>query len=465
MKTRLDSLLEDLLTRRDALDARINALKLARDTLRADYDEDQPRDESGRWTDGGGGGGGGKAKAPSGGLASIANTLATGREFGFGGGPGTPKGKATPIDGSLHNNHVNTATTGLKKIAESLGKHYTSTDKPGDVLVARASRLSPDEHRYLMDHADGRGIPDAKVEASIKSKLGTDKSTAEIADVYKASGTFKAVHDSRAKWQGEASGHVDTQTAFKQGGKYRADRQAIHDKYYEDSTKGVPTTKEPTMYLTGGGPASGKTTGLLNNKLAAIPDKATAAHINADEAKEYLPEYKAGKAAKDMYAASFVHEESSETAKNAVNKALGNGHDVVFDSTGDGGVDSLDKKINGYTDKDGKHVPGYRDMGAKKIVANYATIDVNEAVRRSDERAEKSGRFVPHTYLRENHAAVAATLKGAIERKLFDKLDVWDTSRDKLPPIHVASFTKEGGLVVHDKARWDKAMARADGTP
>lgn len=458
MKTRLDSLLEDLLTRRDALDTRIEALKLARETLRADYDEDQPRDESGRWTDGGGGGG--KPKAPSGGLASIANTLSTGREFGFGGGPGAPKGNTTTLQ-QTPDKHPTRISPGLQKIAESLGKHYVSTDKPADVLVARASRLSPDEHRYLMDHADGRGIPDAKVEASIKSKLGTDKSTADIADIYKATGTFKAVHDNRAKWQGEASGHVDTMTAFQQPGKtkygttnYRADRQAIHDKYYEETAKGVPTSKEPTMYLTGGGPASGKTTGLLNNKLAAIPDKTKAAHINADEAKEHLPEYKAGKAAKDMYAASFVHEESSDTAKEAVGKALEAGHDVVFDSTGDGGVDSLEKKI-----------AGYRAAGAKKIVANYATIDVNEAIRRSDERAEKSGRFVPHTYLKENHAAVAATLKGAVERKLFDKLDVWDTSRDKMPPIHVASFTKEGGLKVLDKDRWDKAMARADGTP
>ena len=208
------------------------------------------------------------------------------------------------------------------------------------------------------------------------------------------------------------------------------------------------------MYLTGGGPASGKTTGLLQNERAAIPDKTKAAHINADEAKEYLPEYTAGKKAKDMYAASFVHEESSETAKDATTKALKAGHDVVFDSTGDGGVDSLEKKIKQY-----------RAAGAKNVVANYATIDVNEAVRRSDARAEKSGRFVPHTYLKENHAAVAATLKGAIERKLFDKLDVWDTSENGKPATHIASFTKDGGLKVLDKDRWAKAMARADGNP
>ncbi len=61
MAGRLDAYIQALEAKRADIDARIEVLSRARDVVRADYDEDQPRDEGGRWTSGGGSAGGYRA--------------------------------------------------------------------------------------------------------------------------------------------------------------------------------------------------------------------------------------------------------------------------------------------------------------------------------------------------------------------------------------------------------------------
>lgn len=239
----------------------------------------------------------------------------------------------------------------------------------------------------------------------------------------------------------------DTEEAFKKDGEWKPQRKEIHESYTNHATKDVPTSDTPTVHMTGGGPASGKSTGLLSNPQTKIPGHKNAAHIDPDGAKLHIPEYKDMVAAGDKSAAAFVHEESSHMAKQSVNDALSKGHDVVYDSVGDSGIAKLSGKVEQM-----------RKQGAKRIVAHYATVDVDEAIKRSDARAAKTGRFVPHEYIRNAHKDVARTSVAAIETGLFDALDVYDTSgRD---PVHVASYTKEKGLKVHDQAAWDRHKAR-----
>lgn len=394
-------------TTKDVLDEEVQVLQWRLDAinLRLDFDEDQPRDESGKWTSEGGDGG---ADQKLTGAGSSAKASA----------PKTP-------------------SAGLKSISEHVGQTFKDLEP---------SKKAPE--------SKGKEKP-----AEAKKEATGSGSTAHL-----EAGPPKI-------WQGGAKGHKDTEEAYLKNGKWAPERQELHEKYIKDTFEAkkeekdengktklvplgheVPKVDEPTVYMTGGGPASGKTTGLLHNEKAGIPDKSKAAHINADEAKEFLPEYKAGQRAKDKNAASFVHEESSYVAKKGVVDALKAGHHVVFDSTGDSGIDSLEKKV-----------AQMRAQGAKKVVANYATLNVDEAIRRSDARAEKSGRFVPHEYLRANHRDVAKTVQGAIERGTFDNLDVWDTNgRD---PVHVASYVKGEGLTIHDKDAWEAFQKRADGQP
>jgi hypothetical protein len=236
-----------------------------------------------------------------------------------------------------------------------------------------------------------------------------------------------------------------------ENGNWSDERQALHEKYFDSVMDGVPTTDEPTVYMTGGGPASGKTKGLLENPGAGIPDRTKAAHIDPDSAKGHLPEYKAGVANGVKSAAAYTHEESSYMSKAAVARALGSGHSVVYDSVGDSGIDKLHAKVQQM-----------REQGAKRVVANYATVDVGTAIARSDARAAKTGRYVPHAYIRQAHQDVSRTAIAAIERGTFDKLTVWDNSGKSA--IKIATYDKSGGgLKVLNKSAWAAFTARGEG--
>jgi hypothetical protein len=300
----------------------------------------------------------------------------------------------------------------------------------GDTVKGRAYG-----HRYTGEVTKDWGDGDMTIKRRGKADLVINKST--VAKNHSA--------EAREKWRGSATGHKDTEAAHKTDAGWKKERvKEVHEKYTESVTKGLPTSKTPTVYMTGGGPASGKSTGLLENPKTGIPKSDKAAHVDPDGAKKHIPEYNAGVAAKDKTAAAFVHEESSHMAKSTMNGALTNGHDVVYDSVGDSGY----KKLSGK-------VAEMRANGAKNIEAHYATVDVDEAIRRSDSRAAKTGRFVPHEYIREAHRDVSRTFRESVKEGLFDKADLWDTGgKQGDAPKHVASYTKSGGLKIHDKDAW-----------
>lgn len=259
-------------------------------------------------------------------------------------------------------------------------------------------------------------------------------------------------------WKGAAAGARDTEEAYKHDGQWDPARAAMHEDYIQSRLEGVPQNPAGvTVYMTGGGPAAGKTTGLLKNPETHIPDRTQAAHVDADSAKgdgvspndkwQGLPEFRAGVEAKDPAAAAFVHEESAAMSKTGVDRAIRTGRDVVYDSTGDGGIDNLTKKVDAM-----------RAAGAKRVVANYATLDIDEAVKRSDARAARSGRFVPHDVIRGIHHDVAKTASEAMKRGLFDECNVWDTT-SKTPRL-IASYTRQRGMQIHDQELWSKFLSR-----
>lgn len=240
---------------------------------------------------------------------------------------------------------------------------------------------------------------------------------------------------------------LDTEQVHKVDGRWKKDRVQLHDDYVKSIQSGVPKSKTPTLYMTGGGPASGKSAGLIKNRETGIPTKDQAVHADPDGAKEYIPEYQDAVDEGDQGAGSLAHEESAHMSQRAVRESLEAGRDVVYDSSGDGGIDKLAMKVQRM-----------RDAGAERVEANYAIVDVDEAIRRSDARAIESGRYVPHDYLRAVHNDVIKTSIAAMERGVFDKMVVWDTN--SFPPTKIATYEKSRGITVHDKKLYESYRER-----
>jgi zeta toxin len=243
--------------------------------------------------------------------------------------------------------------------------------------------------------------------------------------------------------------HTDTMSAhFSRTEGWSDERSALHARVINKEVAAVrPASGAPTVYMTGGGPASGKST-MLAAGAVVVPGHEDAVHVDADKMKLTIPEYRKMVAEKDERASSFAHEESSIMAKALSKAAVSQGRDVVLDGTGDSGFESLQNKIEGL-----------RALGAERVVANYASNDVELAVRLARERGDKTGRYVPESYTRSVHAAVSQVLPKAMKEGLFDSVTLWDTNK-KGEARRVASA--EGKKVtIHDKALWRDFLAKA----
>ena len=198
----------------------------------------------------------------------------------------------------------------------------------------------------------------------------------------------------------------------------------------------------PAATFFGGGPAAGKSTALK----ATHPDTA---HIDPDEIKAQLPEYQQMIDAKDPRAASYVHEESSQLAKQATREAQERRLNFTLDGTGDSDIAKMAGKVNDAR----KH--GYMTEG------KYVTTGTDEAVKRAKARAAATGRHVPETFIRETHAAVSDTYAKAVKMGLFDKTELWDTTGAK--PALVAHKEPGGKFTVADQAAWQQFLGQGRG--
>jgi predicted ABC-type ATPase len=206
----------------------------------------------------------------------------------------------------------------------------------------------------------------------------------------------------QAKLDARRPAATDTQSLYSKGGVYTPERQALHESYMRQQMEGAVRVEEPEFRVMGGGAASGKSS-IIESGDVTLPRGHVL--VNPDDAKAVIPEYQQLVAAKDTRASSFVHEESSDMAKQLTRESLSRGHHTVLDGIGNGAIDDLAAKI----------AKG-RAAGAKRIVGDYVTVDTDEAVRRAIARGEATGRFVPETTIRHGHELVSKTFYQATKR-------------------------------------------------
>ena len=232
-------------------------------------------------------------------------------------------------------------------------------------------------------------------------------------------------------------------------GEWTEGRQKLHDKILGESFAGkTPVAEgERVAYVMGGGPASGKSSIIRSGDVKI--DKNTV-QINPDDYKLRIPEMNAEIKAGNPGASSFVHEESSHLAKVAQKRGSEGGYNTLLDGTGNSSFDSLKGKVDKMR------------ANGQTIKAHYVTIPTDEAIKRSDIRAEKSRRFVPHSVIRATHAAVSRVVPKAVKEGLFDEFDLWDTSGPfGSKPTHVAT-AKGKNLTIIDQGKWDSFLAKAE---
>lgn len=230
------------------------------------------------------------------------------------------------------------------------------------------------------------------------------------ARAYGTTGTGDAQKEIRDGKANSLSAYLD------ENGKLTPEREAIHKKIIDRLLSGkTPVDGQATMTMLGGGPASGKSS-VMNPDTSKDPHSVT---VDPDAIKTMLPGF-SEMAKKDPTAASYYHEESSALAKRFSEVAFSENYNVIYDGTGDGSTNSVQKKI------DAARAKGY------KVEAKYVSIDTEEAVVRNQARYEKglaegkNPRLVPADYVRSCHAQVTDISVKMADK--FDHIEIWDNN-------------------------------------
>ncbi|HWB01382.1 MAG TPA: zeta toxin family protein [Verrucomicrobiales bacterium] len=199
-------------------------------------------------------------------------------------------------------------------------------------------------------------------------------------------------------------------------------RKQLHEaiiKHFLSRATPLPDGTRPTIYFTGGGGGSGKSTvrerlteeGEINTSQAVI--------VDADQIKELIPEYKELVRRGDERAADMVQKESNDIAASLRNRTArpeGPRYDIVYDATLANKDASL--KLIGDFKAAGYHT---------RLIA--ATLDVREALIRAALRAKDKGRWVPYDTLRDAHAKFSAAFESYAEA--VDAAGLYDTTLRK----------------------------------
>lgn len=356
------------------------------------------------------------------------------------------------------------AQVNQKKIDEMTGAFKDGvadvTSKP--VMVSSDGYLIDGHHRAVVAANSGKQMTATKVDMPAKDLLAKMKEFPKVS--YEgmeanrglknyarfASSTaskFKVSNpEGRNSWNRYAQNPGDEGSP-----NFHDDRKQMHEsirKGIVDIVQPVPEGEQPIAIMFGGGPASGKSS-LLESGDLVLPGQIV--KVDSDHIKSLLPDYdeliKDADPSLSQRAASFVHEESSFVSKQVLGSALGTRRHTLLDGTGNGSLDSIERKS--------------RQMRAAghKVVAQYVTVDTDEAVRRSNARAAKTGRFVPESVIRGTHEKVSAVMPQAITEGLFDEWNLWDTGKGG-KPVQVASGKGSSGTV-HDREAWHSFLKKA----
>jgi predicted ABC-type ATPase len=253
-------------------------------------------------------------------------------------------------------------------------------------------------------------------------------------------------------------GHANTQQMYTTGGEildktgevvggtWSKDRHALHDAaiaYYLDG-KTPPAGKKTALFFAGG-TASGKSTAL---KRAPGLEPENAVHIDPDELKKWIPEYRQAALARDRYASSMAHEESSALAKRLYSEAVRRGLNVIIDGTGDSGGNKFLSKLEAAK-KDGYDVSVFMVDAPTEV-----------AVARSVLRGHKTGRFVPLEILRDTHSNVSKAHLTWRNSDVISSWQLWSTADQGGDPVKMADGGA-GKTVVHREDLYTEMLGKA----
>ena len=201
-----------------------------------------------------------------------------------------------------------------------------------------------------------------------------------------------------------------------------------------------PAKRAPTFVLLGGGPASGKS-GLCSLAQAEYPD---AVVIDPDVFKLGLPEIETFRESDPLCAAARLHEESSYLAASALDAALLQRNDVIYD-----GVSGNPKKIAALIER--LHQIGYT------VHVHFVDSPLGDAMTRMAGRAKSTGRWVPPRVVEAGHYGAAATFFAVKESA--DTAQFW--ANGSQGPQKVAEYSK-GKESVYDGDRYKEYREKAD---
>lgn len=225
-------------------------------------------------------------------------------------------------------------------------------------------------------------------------------------------------------------------------GEFTPERKALHDKIIAQFFEGVAPVANPTQFMNGGGPASGKGTMTRgdNAKITGYPptnivddfgnfqkvDNPGGVIVDPDQLKLSLPEGQ--KAVKDFADgverteeyqewAANLHGESSYLGQRLAQAALERGVNLILDGVNDGSVEGVTRKVMKA------RALGYR------VEANYIYLDPREALDRAMSRAARAGRRVPPSIILGAYSKLPGIFDG-IKNGLFDKVRLFDNNVD-----------------------------------
>lgn len=240
-----------------------------------------------------------------------------------------------------------------------------------------------------------------------------------------------------------------TEDIFTVNGEYTPERKALHQRIINDYLSSGKAESD-TVYMLGGAPANGKST-VVDSGL--LPHPKGGLVIDPDKIKGMIPEYKTmlDSGNKDIIkaAANFVHEESSLIGKEIQKRALQNNYGTIIDGVNDGSFDKVVKKI-----------ANIREMSGKPVRADYVSLDSDLSVKLATMRAEKTGREVPLSYIKDMNKEISKLVPRLIENNTFDELYLWDTNINGEPRLILRQIG--GKLEIVDKTLYDRFLKKAN---
>lgn len=240
-----------------------------------------------------------------------------------------------------------------------------------------------------------------------------------------------------------------TEDIFTVNGEYTPERKALHERIINDYLSSGKAESD-TVYMLGGAPANGKST-VVDSGL--LPHPKGGLVIDPDKIKGMIPEYKTmlDSGNKDIIkaAANFVHEESSLIGKEIQKRALQNNYGTIIDGVNDGSFDKVVKKI-----------ANIREMSGKPVRADYVSLDSDLSMKLAMMRAEKTGREVPLSYIKDMNKEISKLVPRLIENNTFDELYLWDTNINGEPRLILRQIG--GKLEIVDKTLYDRFLKKAN---